>query len=54
VVEIESKNIALRVKSDLYEKYKSLFLKSFGMRYARPYQKDYRRADNAEDTLKKT
>ena len=28
-------------------------LKSFGMRYARPYQKDYRRADNAEDTLKK-
>ena len=29
-------------------------LKSFGMRYAKPYQKDYRRADNAEDTLKKT
>jgi len=28
-------------------------LKSFGMRYAKPYQKDYRRADNAEDTLKK-
>ena len=27
-------------------------LKSFGMRYAKPYQKDYRRADNAEDTLK--
>ena len=28
-------------------------LKSFGMRYARPYQKDYRKPDNAEDTLKK-
>ena len=28
-------------------------LKSFGMRYAKPYQKDYRRADDAEDTLKK-
>ena len=27
-------------------------LKSFGMRYARPYQKDYRKQDNAEDTLK--
>jgi len=27
-------------------------LKSFGMRYARPYQKDYRKPDNAEDTLK--
>ena len=27
-------------------------LKSFGMRYAKPYQKDYRRADDAEDTLK--
>jgi len=26
-------------------------LKSFGMRYARPYQKDYRRPDNAEDTF---
>jgi len=29
-------------------------LKSFGMRYAKPYQKDYRKPDNAEDTLKKT
>ena len=29
-------------------------LKSFGMRYARPYQKDYRMQDNAEDTFKKT
>ena len=28
-------------------------LKSFGMRYAKPYQKDYRKPDNAEDTLKK-
>ena len=28
-------------------------LKSFGMRYARPYQKDYRKPENAEDTLKK-
>ena len=28
-------------------------LKSFGMRYAKPYQNDYRRADDAEDTLKK-
>ena len=28
-------------------------LKSFGMRYAKPYQKDYRRPDDAEDTLKK-
>ncbi|CAD7767823.1 hypothetical protein FHEFKHOI_00004 [Candidatus Methanoperedenaceae archaeon GB50] len=27
-------------------------LKSFGMRYAKPYQKDYRRADNTENTLK--
>ncbi|CAD7769802.1 hypothetical protein AIOGIFDO_00687 [Candidatus Methanoperedenaceae archaeon GB37] len=29
-------------------------LKSFGMRYAKPYQKDYRKPDNAEDTLKKS
>ena len=29
-------------------------LKSFGMRYAKPYQKDYRKPENAEDTLKKT
>ena len=28
-------------------------LKSFGMRYAKPYQKDYRKPDDAEDTLKK-
>ena len=28
-------------------------LKSFGMRYAKPCQKDYRKPDNAEDTLKK-
>ena len=28
-------------------------LRSFGMRYAKPYQKDYRKPDNAEDTLKK-
>ncbi|ADL57733.1 transposase [Methanothermobacter marburgensis str. Marburg] len=28
-------------------------LKSFGMKYAKPYQKDYRRPENAEETLKK-
>jgi len=28
-------------------------LRSFGMKYAKPYQKDYRKPDNAEDTLKK-
>ncbi|QEF94381.1 MULTISPECIES: IS630 family transposase [Methanothermobacter] len=27
-------------------------LKSFGMKYAKPYQKDYRRPENAEETLK--
>ncbi|WP_156786017.1 IS630 family transposase [Archaeoglobus veneficus] len=27
-------------------------LRSFGMKYAKPYQKDYRKPDNAEDTLK--
>ena len=26
-------------------------LKSFGMKYGKPYQKDYRRPDDAEDTL---
>ena len=29
-------------------------LKSFGMRYAKPYQKDYRKPDDVEDTLKKS
>ncbi len=29
-------------------------LKSFGMKYAKPYQKDYRRPENAEETLKRT
>lgn len=29
-------------------------LKSFGMKYAKPYQKDYRKPEDAEDTLKKT
>jgi putative transposase len=28
-------------------------LKSFGMKCAKPYQKDYRKPDNAEETLKK-
>jgi len=28
-------------------------LKSFGMKYAKPYQKDYRKPDDAEETLKK-
>ena len=28
-------------------------LKAFGMKYAKPYQKDYRKPDGAEDTLKK-
>ena len=28
-------------------------LKSFGMKYAKPYQKDYRKPENAEKTLKK-
>jgi|GEM_PF-1720577 len=27
-------------------------LKSFGMKYAKPYQKDYRKPENAEKTLK--
>ncbi len=29
-------------------------LKSFGMKYAKPYQKDYRKPENAEEDLKKT
>lgn len=28
-------------------------LRSFGMKYAKPYQKDYRRPENAEESLKK-
>jgi putative transposase len=28
-------------------------LRSFGMKYAKPYQKDYRKPENAEETLKK-
>jgi len=28
-------------------------LKSFGMKYAKPFQKDYRRPENAEELLKK-
>lgn len=32
----------------------SRILKSFGMKYAKPYQQDYRRAENAEEELKKT
>lgn len=28
-------------------------LKSFGMKYAKPYQKDYRKPEDAEETLKK-
>ena len=28
-------------------------LKSFDMKYAKPYQKDYRKPENAEETLKK-
>ncbi|WP_086975715.1 IS630 family transposase [Archaeoglobus fulgidus] len=31
----------------------SRLLKSFGMKYAKPYQKDYRRPENAEESLKK-
>ena len=30
----------------------SRILRSFGMKYAKPYQKDYRRAENAEESLK--
>ena len=29
-------------------------LKSFGMKHAKPYPRDYRRPDNAEELLKKT
>ena len=29
-------------------------LKSFGMKYTKPYQKDYRKPDDAEETLKRT
>jgi len=29
-------------------------LRSFGMKYAKPYQKDYRKPENADETLKKT
>ncbi len=32
----------------------SRILRSFGMKYAKPYQKDYRRPENAEEELKKT
>lgn len=32
----------------------SRLLKSFGMKYAKPYQKDYRKPENAEEDLKKT
>lgn len=32
----------------------SRLLRSFGMKYAKPYQKDYRRPDNAEEEFKKT
>jgi len=28
-------------------------LKSFGMKYAKPYQKDYRKPENADETLKR-
>ena len=28
-------------------------LRSFGMKYAKPYQKDYRKPENADETLKK-
>ena len=28
-------------------------LRSFGMRYSKPYQKDYRKPENAEENLKK-
>jgi len=31
----------------------SRILKSFGMKYAKPYQRDYRRPENAEEELKK-
>ncbi|MHC1571701.1 MAG: winged helix-turn-helix domain-containing protein [Methanosarcinales archaeon] len=32
----------------------SRILKSFGMKYAKPYQRDYRRPENAEEEFKKT
>jgi len=32
----------------------SRILKSFGMKYSKPYQQDYRRPENAEEELKKT
>ena len=32
----------------------SRILRSFGMKYAKPYQKDYRRPENAEEEFKKT
>jgi len=28
-------------------------LRSFGMKYTKPYQKDYRKPDNAEEIFKK-
>ena len=31
----------------------SRILKSFGMKYAKPYQRDYRRPENAEEEFKK-
>jgi putative transposase len=36
------------------QRHVSRLLKSFGMKYSKPYQQDYRRPENAEKELKKT